>query len=200
MPALQGRLAQGCSKTYNPGMRKIQRLLPLLAILLASTALRAAADAPQPADQALAVAEAAAAAQHKNVWVIFGASWCGWCHKLDALIHSSDVGPVLDQYFIVTHVTVDEHGDKVNLDSPGGNELRKRLGASNSTSLPFFAFVDPAGNVLVNSNRDGKPGANIGFPSAPEEVDWFMVMLQRAAPSLSTDQARMIEARLRSKS
>jgi len=183
-------------------MKIIQRILLLPAIFLVAAACLAAADTPQPADQVLAAAESAAGAQHKNVWVIFGASWCGWCHKLDALIDSPDVGPLLQQRFVIAHVTVDEHGNKANLDSPGGDQLRKRLGGGDSGGLPFFAFVDPAGQVLVNSNRPvpGKPGENVGFPSAPEEVDWFMTMLRRAAPALGPEQRRVIEARLRSHS
>jgi len=183
-------------------MKIIERTVTLMAILLASVVCMAGADTPQPADQVLSAAESAAAAQQKNVWVIFGASWCGWCHKLDALINSPDAGPLLQQRFVIAHVTVDEHGDKAGLDNPGGDTLRKRLGGSDNSGLPFFAFVDPAGRVLVNSNRPvpGKPGENIGFPSAPEEVDWFMIMLRRAAPSLDPEQTRLIEAQLRSKS
>ena len=173
-----------------------------MAILLAAAVCLPAAETPQPADQLLAAAESAAAAQQKNVWVIFGASWCGWCHKLDALINSPDAGPLLQQRFVIAHVTVDEHGDKAGLDNPGGDALRKRLGGSDNSGLPFFAFLDPAGRVLVNSNRPvpGKPGENIGFPSAPEEVDWFMTMLRRAAPALDPEQMRLIEAQLRNKS
>ncbi len=180
-------------------MRTIERIVILVALLLTSTVCPAAPDAPQPADEVLAAAESAAAAQHKNVWVIFGASWCGWCHKLDNFIAAPDVHPIVDQYFVVVHVTVDEHGDKVSLDNPGGNELRKRLGGS-PIGVPFFAFVDPSGQVLVNSNRPGagKPDANIGYPSAPEEVDWFMTMLHRAAPALGVDESRTIEGLLRS--
>ena len=172
-----------------------------MAILLAAVACLAAAETPQPADQLLSAAESSAAAQHKNVWVIFGASWCGWCHKLDALINSPDAGPLLQQRFVIAHVTVDEHGEKASLDNPGGDAMRKRLGGSDSSGLPFFAFVDPAGQVLANSNRPvpGKAGENIGFPSAPEEVDWFMTMLRRAEPPLDPEQTRLIESQLRSK-
>lgn len=181
-------------------MRTIQRSLAALLILFASTACRAAADAPEPADQLLAAAESAAAAQHRNVWVIFGASWCGWCHKLDQFINDPDVRPIVDQHFVIAHLTVEEHGEKASLDTPGGDKLRKRLGGSDASGLPFFALLDPAGNVLINSNRHvaGKRDENIGYPSAPEEVDWFMTMLARAAPGLPAAQARMIEAKLRS--
>lgn len=178
----------------------IQKSLAVLVISLAAVACRAAADAPQPADQVVAAAETTATAQHKNVWVIFGASWCVWCRHLDQFINEPDVQPILDQRFVVVHLTVEEQGDKASLDNPGGDEVKKRLGGGNA-GLPFFAFLDPAGNVLINSNRPvtGKPPANIGFPSAPEEVDWFMMMLHRAAPQLGADQTRLIEEKLRSK-
>lgn len=106
----------------------------------------------------------------------------------------------MDQHFVVAHLTVDEHGDKASLNNPGGDKMRKRLGGGNA-SVPFFAFLDPAGNVLINSNRPvaGQLGKNIGFPYAPEEVDWFMTMLQRAAPELPADQTQTIEEKLRSK-
>jgi thiol-disulfide isomerase/thioredoxin len=183
-------------------MQAVQRALRLLAIPIVLSACAAAADAPQPADHVLAEAEATAAAEHKNVWVIFGASWCGWCHKLDGFINAPEVRPVLEQYFVIAHITVDEHGNKTSLDSPGGDDVRKRLGGDKNSGLPFFAFLDSADHVLVNSNRPvaSKPAENIGFPSAPEEVDWFLMMLHRAAPSLGAEQARMIEARLRSPS
>lgn len=181
-------------------MRMIGRSAAVLLILCASAVCRAATDAPQPADQVLAAAETTAAGQHKDVWVIFGASWCGWCHKLDNFINEPDVRPIVDQHFVIVHLTVDEHGDKTGLDSPGGDKLRKRLGGSDASGLPFFAFLDSTGTVLINSNRPvpGKPGENIGFPSAPEEVDWFIAMLHRAAPQLSADETRTIEAKLRS--
>jgi thioredoxin-related protein len=181
-------------------MRKIRRTLLIALIVLAATACFAAGDAPQPADQVLAAAEASAGAQNKNVWVIFGASWCVWCRHLDALIDSPDAGPILSRYFVVAHLTVEEHGDKASLDSPGGEAVMRRLGGA-AGGLPFFAFVDATGQVLINSNRPvaGKSGANIGFPSAPEEVDWFMTMLHRAAPSLSAAQAQMIEQKLRAR-
>jgi len=181
-------------------MQIIRRSLTVLVIIFASAVCCAAADAPQPADQVLTAAETAAADQDKNVWVIFGASWCVWCRQLDKFINEPDIQPILDRRFVIAHLTVDEHGDKASLDNPGGDAAKRRLGGSNA-GLPFFAFLDPAGNVLINSNRPlaGKPDANIGFPSAPEEVDWFMMMLHRAAPQLGADQTRLIEERLRSK-
>jgi thioredoxin-related protein len=38
------------------------------------------------AEQVLATAKTRAAAEQKAIFVHFGASWCGWCNKLDAYL------------------------------------------------------------------------------------------------------------------
>jgi hypothetical protein len=104
------------------------------------------------------------------------------------------------KYFVIARVDVQEHGDKAVLNTPGGPELETALGSKGS-GLPFFAFLDASGKLIVNSNRPvkGKPaGVNIGHPMEPEEVDWFMAMLKQAVPALTPDEARVIENYLRS--
>jgi hypothetical protein len=99
---------------------------------------------------------------------------------------------------VVTHVTVQEHDDKKSLNSSGGGELMKRLGGSEA--LPYFAFLDSKGELIVNSNappKDGKKGGNIGHPYEPDEVDWFMAMVAKAAPRITADESAALEKYLR---
>jgi len=66
--------------------------------------------------------------------------------------------------------------------------------------LPFFAFLDSQGTLLVNTMRpdgDGKKGGNIGHPFLPYEVDWFLVMLSKAAPGMTAAERDVIEQYLR---
>lgn len=61
-------------------------------------------------------------------------------------------------------------------------------------------FLDSEGALIVNSNRPSrkrKTGENIGYPLAPEEIDWFMIMIKKAAPALTEPDAAVIEAWLR---
>lgn len=75
----------------------------------------------------------------------------------------------------------------------------EKFGGRNA-GLPFFAFVDAKGDLIVNSKRptEGEPGgSNIGHPFAPEEVAWFMKMLNKAAPKMTQAEAQKIETWLK---
>ena len=91
-----------------------------------------------------------------------------------------------------------EHDEKKGLNSPGGDELLKQLGGGGA--IPFFAFLDSSGAIIVNSNepgKDGKKPVNIGHPFQPHEIDWFMVMLSKAAPGMTPDERSTLETYLR---
>ena len=51
------------------------------------------------------------------------------------------------------------------------------------------------GSLLVNSKRDWQ---NIGYPGEPQEIDWFVQMMKKAAPKMSEADLKTIEAALRS--
>jgi hypothetical protein len=100
---------------------------------------------------------------------------------------------------VPVHVVVKEDGEKASLNNPDGEELLAKVGGRNS-GLPFFAFLDAGGEMIVNSTRPaaGKSGpSNIGYPSAPEEIDWFLVMLKKAVPNMTPAESGTIEQWLR---
>jgi hypothetical protein len=93
---------------------------------------------------------------------------------------------------------VEERGDKAALNTPGGVELEKLLGGS--AGLPFFAFLDSHGGLIVNSiapGQGGKKGENIGHPMQPSEIDWFLAMLHKGAPKMTPEETAAIEKWLR---
>ncbi|HTS65594.1 MAG TPA: hypothetical protein VMH28_26410 [Candidatus Acidoferrales bacterium] len=105
---------------------------------------------------------------------------------------------MIDKYFVVSHVTVEEHEQKAALNTPDGAELLKSLGGADM--VPFFAFLAPSGSTIVTSDapaKDGKKGGNIGHPYEPQEVDWFLVMLDKAAPRMTAEEKGAIEKFLR---
>lgn len=152
------------------------------------------------ADQVLATAKAAAAAQHKHIFLVFGASWCPPCHLLDAFLADPEMRPLIDKHFVVAELSVEEErGDHPELNSPGGDKLLADLGGKDA-GVPFLVFLDERGEAVVNSNRPttgSAKGENVGYPVLPEEIDWFMSMLQKTLPSQTAADASTIQNWLR---
>lgn len=145
-------------------------------------------------------AQAEAGQSGKNVWVIFHASWCGWCKELDKFMAVEANKKIIDKYYVVVHVTVMESADKKALENEGGAELMASL-KGEGQGIPFFAFVDKNGKALVNSRRPtdtNKDGANVGHPVAPEEIAWFMEMLKKSAPKMTAQERSTLETWLKS--
>jgi thiol-disulfide isomerase/thioredoxin len=183
-------------------MGKLRVTLTLFLCLLGPVLL---AQKPAPADQVFENAKAQAAQQGKLIFLVFGASWCGPCHALDTFMAAGETRPVLEKYFVVAKLNVEENAGKhPERESPGGVDLAVRLGGATGKSrvidLPFLVFLDAAGNPIVNSIRPvkGNPeGAAIGYPSEPEEIDWFIAMLKKAVPSMTPEESHTIEKWLR---
>ena len=100
---------------------------------------------------------------------------------------------------MTVHLTVEESAGKKALETPGGGDLLKALGGP--SGLPYFAFLDAKGALIVNSMRPGQGGKsaeNIGHPDKPEEIDWFMVMVGKAAPRMTREETGTLEKWLRS--
>jgi hypothetical protein len=105
----------------------------------------------------------------------------------------------VEKYFVPVRLTVQEHDDKSSLNTPGGADVMARLGGIDA-GLPFFAFLGARGDAIVTSLHTvagkAKP-ENIGHPFQPEEVDWFLVMVKKAASDISPDETKVLEAWLR---
>ena len=100
---------------------------------------------------------------------------------------------------MLAYFTVQEHGDKQSRNTPGGEELMKEWGGGRA-GLPFYAFLDSSGTLVITSNEppgDGRPGGNIGHPDKPHEVDWFLTMIRKAVPRITDQELAAMEKPLR---
>jgi thioredoxin-related protein len=149
---------------------------------------------PLTADQMLAPAKTKASTEQKTIFLHFGASWCGWCKRLDAFLDRPDIKPVFEKYFIPVKLVVHENDKNKALENPGADSLMQQFGGS-SAGLPYFAFLDEKGNMIVNSMLNGN---NIGYPGEPNEIDYFLQMMKKAAPKMEDSDLKTIETALRS--
>src|ERR1035437_403854 len=171
-------------------------VVPRTAVHLLAAVDAAPVPALPSADDVMAQAEASAAAGHKNIMLVFSASWCGPCRMYEALLKDPKTGPIIDRYFVIANLDVGEKpSDKRHANSPGAEALESSLGGA-TAGYPFIVFLDPTGKPIVNSFRPimgSATGDNIGYPALPEEIDWFMKMLQQGAPALSHKEASTIQ-------
>ncbi len=142
---------------------------------------------------------AKAATQHKNVFLMFHASWCGWCHKMDSSMNDISCKKMFDDNYVVCHLTVDESKDKRDLETPGADAYRKIYNGEKE-GLPFWLIFDKNRKLLGDSRMPApgetvaKEGQNVGCPATKEEIAYFTSLLKKTS-SLRDPQLKVIEER-----
>src|SRR5580692_2592246 len=91
----------GSVSVETSGPRTWSRIAPtmkatpfLLAVIFAATLSASAQPALPSADSVMALAKTQAAAEHKNILLVFSASWCGPCKMFEAFLDDPKTGPV----------------------------------------------------------------------------------------------------------
>jgi thioredoxin-related protein len=158
------------------------------------------AQTPLTADRILKEARAEARNSKKNVFVIFHASWCIWCHKMDSSMNDQACKKFFDDSYVIRHLVVHESKDKKNLENPGSIDLLTKYGGSDM-GIPFWLIFDQDGKLLADSKispAGTSRGAvqNCGCPAAKEEVSYFISVLRKTS-DINSQQAAIIEKRFR---
>lgn len=141
-------------------------------------------------------AEAKARAEHKDILLEFGASWCVNCKLYDRMLADSAMHAILSRAFVFTTMDTGERpSDKRHANTPGGMTFEDSVGGKGA-GWPFLVILNAEGQPVVDSMRpDAKANGgrtNIGYPVLPVEIDWFMTMMRKGAPHMSeTDRAKL---------
>lgn len=171
----------------------------LLATALLCTVVLSA-QKPASADAVLKEATTTAAKQGKNVFVLFNASWCGWCKKMDAAMNDASVKQFFTDNYIIRHLTVYESTGKEALENPGALELLTKY-KGNDQGIPYWLVFDKEGTMLADAKirAEGaglETGDNTGCPASEKEVAHFISVLKKTS-KLTDDQLAVIAKRFR---
>lgn len=177
------------------------KLFLVAAFLFSSLINLSAQQAPASADEILKEAYQQAAKENKKVFIMFHASWCGWCHRMDSSLNDKTCKRFFDDNFVMRHLVVFESKGKENLENPGALELLTRYRGKDK-GIPYWLIFEKDGSLLADSRmRPGgddldADGANSGCPASKEEVEHFIKVLKKTT-SLNQDALDIIEKRFR---
>ncbi len=157
--------------------------------------------ATPPAAAVLKKAVVEAGNQNKKVLLMFHASWCVWCHRMDSSLVDAATRKFFDDNFVITHITVSESKENKNLENAGGQEMMEKFNGKDM-GLPYWVFLDKDSKLLFDSRikttaADGKVrDGNIGCPASQPEVATFISILKKIT-TLTDPQLEIIAKRFR---
>jgi thiol-disulfide isomerase/thioredoxin len=155
---------------------------------------------PASAEEIMKDAFAIAQKQNKKVLVIFHASWCGWCHKMDTSLNDVSVKKFFDDNFVIRHLVVFESKGKANLENPGALEMITKYNGKEE-GIPFWLIFDKDEKFLADSRMKVAVNGveklqNTGCPATKEEVGYFIDVLKMTT-ILKEDELEKIRTRFR---
>lgn len=180
-------------------MSKNMKKLLLLSVSAILCFGLAAQTAPEPASAIMDNAFKTAKKEGKNVMIIFHASWCGWCKKLDASMSDPACKDFFEKNFIVKHLTILENREEMKkIENPGAIDIFNKY-AGTGSGIPFFLIYDKKGKLVADSKIRAEgagldaPGKNMGCPAADDEVAAFVQILRKITKITEAQAAAITE-------
>ncbi|MDD3720934.1 MAG: thioredoxin family protein [Lutibacter sp.] len=160
-----------------------------------------AQEKPKSADEVLKNACEQAKSENKNVIIMFHASWCGWCKKMDASMNDASTKELFNKNYVIAHLVVLESATKKHLENNGAEALLNKYGGERQ-GIPYFLIFNSDGNLLADSKMVKNEfvlkgqGNNIGCPGTIEEVAAFNYKLKETS-NLNEEELTIISERFK---
>ena len=168
-------------------MKKLISLFTFLTISAISFA-----QTPPTAESILTAAYKKATLEKKNVFIIFHASWCGWCKKLDASMNDITIKKYFDENYITVHLTVQESAKNKKLENLGADVFLEKY-KGQKAGLPFFLIMNKNKKLIADSFNGNE---SIGCPANEAEVKYFIEILKKSS-KINDDALKLIAIRFR---
>jgi thiol-disulfide isomerase/thioredoxin len=177
-----------------------KNLILSLVLIFTVSVMSFAQEAAMPSTETVMnKAYAQAKAENKKVMVIFHASWCGWCKKMEASMNEPTLKKFFDDNYVVALLDVQESKGKEYLENPGSLAFMTKY-KGEKAGLPFWFITDASGNKLADSQirPEGASldtyGDNVGCPAAENEVAYFAKVL-KSTSKLKDNEIALISER-----
>lgn len=141
---------------------------------------------PLNAEEHFAAAKAEAVKRSAPIFLVFEDPEDYWCTRLLSWVEKPETRALLDPHVVVCIV------DRVRM--VGGAKLADDLGAAEAEAEPWYVFLDAEGKRLAPDKTKGE--RDLGLPTG-QEIEPFVKMLRRIAPSIKNEQAGAITESLR---
>lgn len=164
---------------------KIKSILTItLAIIISNFSF--SQEKPETTQQIFTKSLEQATHENKNVLILFRASWCSNCKKMDASMNAASIKKLFNENYVIQHLVVLESKNKKHLENAGSEDFLKKYGGDKQ-GVPFWLIFDSNGNLLADSKMVKnefvlkEKGRNIGCPASDDEVAAFIYKLKKTS-------------------
>jgi thiol-disulfide isomerase/thioredoxin len=176
-------------------MRRRSLVLGASAWAVAETVAATRAEAADLAAQAeLRRQITLSADEGKRLFLLFYASWCGYCRLFERFLADPAAAAIINREFRVAPFRALERSDSQKaLQLAGADDLFTRFAKTPAQGLPFFVVLNGEGGPVATSVSPAS-GRNIGFPLGKGDLDTFEKILTRAAPRITAAELAILRA------
>ncbi|MGG9962309.1 thioredoxin family protein [Ferruginibacter sp. SUN106] len=135
----------------------------------------------QPANELFQAALTKAKKEHKNVFIIFTATWCGPCNYLKRGLYDVYNVQFFEKNYVILELYNHELGTKKSFENHGGDSIRAAY-KGDTTSVPYWLIVNPVGKKLYGES---------GFSNYPKDLTRFIKVLKETS-HLNDSELQMI--------